>query len=173
MSGFTGLNRPESERRIIAAENQPQPFEIMASVSTYLNFSRTTEQAFAFYKSVFKSDYLAPIARFGQMPEGGGCPPVPEADKNLVLHVALPILAGHVLMGSDCPDSMGHPFTPGNNVYINLQPDTREEADRLFNELSAGGQVEMPMQDMFWGDYFGSFTDRFGTRWMVNCSSKS
>lgn len=144
----------------------------MASVSTYLNFRQTTEQAFAFYKTVFKTEYMGPIARFGDMPPSAECPPVPEADKNLVLHVALPILAGHVLMASDCPDSMGQPFAQGNNVYINLQPDTRGEADRLFNELSAGGAVEMPMQDMFWGDYFGSFTDRFGTRWMINCSSK-
>jgi Uncharacterized protein conserved in bacteria len=145
----------------------------MASVSTYLNFARTTEQAFAFYKSVFKTDYLGPIKRFSELPVGEGIPAVPEADKNLVLHMALPILAGHVLMGSDCPESMGQPFVPGNNVYVNLQPDTRAEADRLFNELSAGGTVEMPMQDMFWGDYFGSFTDRFGTHWMINCSSKT
>lgn len=145
----------------------------MASVSTYLNFTRTTEQAFAFYKAVFKTEYARPIARYRDMPANAGCPPVSEADKDLILHVALPILAGHVLMGSDCVESMGYKPIPGNNVYVNLQPDTRAEADRLFKELSEGGAVEMPMQDMFWGDYFGSFTDRFGTHWMINCPSKT
>jgi PhnB protein len=151
----------------------------MAAVSTYLNFPRTTEQAFAFYKTVFKTDYIKPIARFADMPADagppadGGCPPMKEADKNLVLHVALPILAGHVLMGTDCVDSMGQTYTPGNNVSINLQPDTRAEAKRLFDALSEGGKVDMPLQDMFWGDYFGALVDRFGTQWMINCSSKT
>jgi PhnB protein len=77
-----------------------------------------------------------------------------------------------MLMGTDAPESMGFKVNFGNNVYINLEPDTRAEADRLFNELSAGGKVEMEMQEMFWGDYFGSFTDKFGVGWMVNTSSK-
>lgn len=144
----------------------------MASVSTYLNFPQTTEQAFAFYKSVFKTEYCAPLARFGDMP-ADGCPSMKEADKQLVLHVALPILGGHVLMGTDCVESMGQSFKPGNNVSINLQPDSRAEADRLFKALSDGGKVEMPLQDMFWGDYFGALVDRFGVQWMVNCSSKT
>ncbi len=141
----------------------------MARVSTYLNFPRNTEEAFTFYKSVFKTEYCAPIARFGD----GGCnpeQPMAEEDKNLVMHVALPILGGHVLMGTDAPDSMGFSCKPGNNVYINLEPDTREEADQLFNALSAGGKIEMPIQDMFWGAYFGSFTDKFGIQWMINCA---
>jgi len=145
----------------------------MAAVSTYLNFPRTTEQAFAFYKSVFRTEYAGPIARFGDLPPSAECPPLNDADKNLVMHVALPILAGHVLMGTDCADSMGQTFTPGNNVSINLQPDTRAEAERLFDALSEGGTIEMPLQEMFWGDYFGAFADRFGTRWMINCSSKT
>jgi PhnB protein len=144
----------------------------MAAVSTYLNFPRTTEQAFAFYKTVFRTDYARPIARFGDMPADAGCPPMSDADKKLVLHVALPILAGHVLMGTDCVDSMGQAYTPGNNVSINLQPDTRAEAKRLFDALSEGGKVDMPLQDMFWGDYFGACVDKFGTQWMVNCSEK-
>lgn len=145
----------------------------MASVSTYLNFPGTTEQAFAFYKSVFKTEYAAPIARFGDMPPSADCPPVPDADKKLVLHVALPILGGHVLMATDCVPSMGQTYKPGNNVSINLQPDSRAEAKRLFDALSEGGKVEMPLQDMFWGDYFGALVDKFGTQWMVNCSSKT
>jgi PhnB protein len=144
----------------------------MASVSTYLNFSRNTEEAFTFYKSVFGTEFSGNIARFSEVPPQEGQPPVAEADKNLVMHVALPILGGHVLMGTDAPESMGFTVTQGNNVYISLQPDTRAETDRLFNALSEGGKVEMSLQDMFWGDYFGSCTDKFGVRWMFNCSSK-
>ena len=88
------------------------------------------------------------------------------------MHVALPTLGGHMLMGTDAPESMGFTVTPGNNVYINLEPDTKEEADKLFAALSEGGKVEMAMQDMFWGDYFGSFEDKFGIKWMVNTSGK-
>jgi PhnB protein len=145
----------------------------MARVSTYLNFPRSTEQAFLFYKSVFRSDFPAPIRRFKDIPPQPGQPPIAEADKNLVMHVELPILAGHVLMGTDAPDSMGFTVRPGNNVYINLEPDTRAETERLFKALSEGGKVEMPLQEMFWGGYFASLTDRFGTQWMLNCSSKT
>jgi PhnB protein len=145
----------------------------MARVSTYLNFPRTTEEAFRFYKSVFGTEYLAPIARFKDIPSNPGQPSLPEADLNLVMHVELPILAGHVLMGTDAPESMGFTVTPGNNVHINLEPDTRAETDRLFKGLSGGGKVEMPLQDMFWGAYFGSLVDRFGIRWMFNCANKS
>jgi PhnB protein len=144
----------------------------MARVSTYLNFPRNTEEAFAFYKTVFRSEYACPIARFKDCPPCPNQPPPPEADANLVMHVALPILGGHVLMGTDAPESMGFKLNQGNNVYINLEPDTRAETDRLFAALSEGGAVEMPLQDMFWGAYFGSLTDRFGTRWMFNCANK-
>jgi PhnB protein len=85
------------------------------------------------------------------------------------MHIALPTLGDHVLMGTDAPESMGFNCKPGNNVHINLEPDTRQEADHLFNSLSAGGKVEMPIQDMFWGAYFGSFADKFGIQWMINC----
>lgn len=141
----------------------------MAKVSTYLNFPRNTEEAFTFYKSVFKTEYVGPVARMGDAPPHPEHP-LPEADKNLIMHIALPTLGEHVLMGTDAPESMGFNCKPGNNVYINLEPDTRAEADRLFNGLSAGGKIEMPMQDMFWGDYFGSFTDKFGIQWMINCA---
>ena len=95
-----------------------------------------------------------------------------EDDKSLVMHVELPILGGHVLMGTDAPESMGFTVTFGNNVYINLEPDTRAETDALFTKLSEGGKAEMPPQEMFWGAYFGSCTDKFGVRWMFNCSQK-
>lgn len=144
----------------------------MAKVSTYLNFPRNAEEAFIFYKSVFKTEYLGPIARMGDAPPNPDCPPLPEEDKNLVLHIALPTIGDHVLMGSDAPESMGFNCKSGNNIYINLEPDSRAEANRLFNELSAGGKIEMPIQDMFWGAYFGSFADKFGVQWMVNCATK-
>lgn len=141
----------------------------MAKTSTYLNFSRNTEEVFNFYKSVFGGDFVdGKINRFSEIPPMEGMPPVAEADKNLVMHVALPILGGHLLMGTDAPASMGFTVNQGNNVYISLHPDSRSEADLLFAKLSAGGVIEMPMQDMFWGDYYGSFTDKFGIRWMVN-----
>jgi PhnB protein len=145
----------------------------MAQTSTYLNFHRNTEEVFNFYKSVFGGDFVdGKIHRFGEIPQQEGMPPIAEEDKNLVMHIALPILGGHLLMGTDAPESMGFKLVVGNNVNISLHPDSREEADRLFKRLSEGGEVEMPMQDMFWGDYYGAFTDKYGIKWMVNYSPK-
>ena len=145
----------------------------MAQVNTYLNFKRETERAFNFYRSVFGGEFRGGIHRFKDVPPSPDQPPLNEADKDLVMHVALPILGGHVLMGTDAPESMGFQLTQGNNVYINLQTDTRQETDRLFKALSVNGKVEMPLQDMFWGDYFGCLSDQFGIHWMFSCSSKS
>jgi len=146
----------------------------MSSVSTYLNFPRNTEEAFNFYKSVFGGDFFGgKIMRFGDMPPQQGAPPMAEGDKNLVIHVALPITGGHMLMGTDAPETMGFKVNFGNNVHINLQIDTRDETRNLFMALSAGGVVSMDLQDMFWGDYFGSCTDKFGVQWMFNCPEKA
>ena len=145
----------------------------MASVTTYLNFPRSTEAAFLFYQAVFGGEFNGGIRRFSDVPEQPGQPPMPEADKHLVMHVALPILGGHIIMGTDAPETMGFTLKQGNNVYINLQPDTRVETERLFNELAEGGKVEMPLTEMFWGAYFGSLTDKFGIQWMFNCESKA
>ena len=144
----------------------------MATVSIYLNFNRNTEAAFNFYKSAFKTGFSVPIARMGDAPVDSNRP-LADADKNLVMHVALPLLGGVQLMGTDAPDSMGFKLRQGNNFYINLEPDTRGEAERLFNALSQGGKVEMPLTDMFWGAYWGSLTDQFGVQWMVNCTGKT
>jgi len=112
----------------------------MASTSTYLNFPRNTEEAFNFYKSVFGGDFVnGKINRFSEVPPQEGMPPLAEADKNLVMHVALPILGGHLLMGTDAPESMGFKVNNGNNVYIALQTDSRQDADKYFAKLSAGG----------------------------------
>jgi PhnB protein len=145
----------------------------MARVSTYLNFPRSTEAAFNFYRSVFGTAFSTPIMRFGDIPAQPGQPPLAEADRNLVMHIELPILAGHVLMGTDAPESMGFTLTAGNTVTINLEPDTRSETDKLFAALAAGGQVDTPLSQQFWGGYFGILVDRFGIRWMFNCASTS
>ncbi len=144
----------------------------MARVSTYLNFAGNTEEAFLFYKSVFGGEFTGEIQRMGDVPTTEGQPALPEDTKDMVMHVELPILGGHVLMGTDAPESMGFSLQPGNNVFMNLEPDTLEEASRLFSALSEGGKVEMPLQKMFWGDHFGSLTDKFGMKWMVNCATK-
>jgi PhnB protein len=142
----------------------------MARVCTYLNFRRNTEEAFNFYKSVFGGEFSGGgIARFGDFPPQEGVPSLDEFDKNLILHIQLPILGCHLLMGTDAPESMGFKVFNGNNVHISLEPDTKEETQRLFNALSEGGQVTMSLQDTFWGAYYGSCTDKFGIHWMFNC----
>lgn len=144
----------------------------MARVSTYLNFKDSTEEAFNFYKKAFGTEFIGEISRFGEVPNDGSTPELSEEEKNLVMHVMLPILGGHMLMGTDAPESMGMTVVVGNNVHINLEPDTRAETDALFASLSEGGVVDMPLQVMFWGDYYGACTDKFGIKWMFNCSEK-
>lgn len=144
----------------------------MARVSTYLNFVDKTEEAFEFYRSVFGGEFVGGINRFGDVPPQEGMPPLAEADRKLVMHIALPILGGHMLMGTDAPASMGFAVVSGNNVHLSLEPDTREETKRLFDALSVGGKVDMALQDMFWGAYYGSCTDQYGVHWMVNCVTK-
>jgi len=145
----------------------------MASVSTYLNFRDSTESAFAFYRIVFGTEPSAPIVRFKDMPSSPEAPTIPPEVGNLVMHMELPIVGGHVLHGTDAPEAFGFKVQQGNNVYINLEPDTRAESDRLFAGLSEGGTVEQPLQDQFWGAYFGSLTDKFGIHWMINCTVKN
>jgi len=144
----------------------------MASVTTYLNFPNYTEKAFEFYRSVFGGEFIMPIARFKDIPAAPGAPPMSEDDQNLVMYVALPITGGHILKGTDAPQSMGFQVNFGNNMHINLELDTREETMRLFNALSAGGVVEMEPQEMFWGAFFGSCKDQFGVQWMFSCDRK-
>lgn len=138
----------------------------------YLNFKGQTEQAFNFYKSVFGGEF-AMLSRYGDMPSTEGIT-LSDADKNLILHVSLPINEFTVLMASDINDQFCAPhsvFTQGNNHYIsiNLDPDELEDAQRLFNALSVNGQVEMPLEKTFWGALYGAFTDQFGIKWMINC----
>ena len=126
----------------------------MSKVGTYLNFPRQTEEAFMFYKSVFGGEFCGDIYRFGDIPMQEGMPLVAEADKNLVMHIALPILDDHLLMGTDAPESMGNQVEVGNNMHIYLELDSREEVDRLFMALSEGGEITMPLEDTFWNAYY-------------------
>lgn len=140
----------------------------MASASVYLNFSGNTEEAFLYYKKVFGGDFLDGISRFGDIPPSPEMPPMSEAEKNMVMHVALEIYPSYKLMGTDAPESMGFVVNKGNNVYICLNTDSREQTDVLFSQLAEGGQIEQELQDMFWGAYYGSCTDKFGIKWMLN-----
>lgn len=135
-------------------------------LNPYLNFNGNAEEAFKFYQSVFGGELF-----IQKMNEAPGTENLPENEKNLVMHVSIPVGEGQFLMASDCIKSAGHQLNVGNNNYISVTPDSREEADRLFNGLSVGGNIEMPLDDMFWGDYFGSFEDKFGVRWMINYSA--
>jgi PhnB protein len=142
-------------------------------VTTYLNFPGNAEEAFNFYRSVFGTEFIGKgIQRFGDIPAEAGHPPVADNVKKIVLHVELPILAGHILMATDSPKEMGFNLTQGSNMHICLEPSTRAETKRLFDALSKRGTVSMPLQDMFFGSYFGTCTDRFGINWMFNCTEK-
>jgi uncharacterized glyoxalase superfamily protein PhnB/uncharacterized protein YndB with AHSA1/START domain len=144
-----------------------------ARVCTYLNFPGNTEEAFLFYKSVFKTEFSGKgLQRFGDIPADAGHPPVADAIKKMVLHVELPILGGHILMATDAPKEMGMTLTQGNNMHICLEPETKAETKELFDALSEGGNIVMPLADMFFGAYFGECTDRFGINWMFNCIEK-
>lgn len=134
-------------------------------VNVYLNFAGNTEEAFEFYKSVFGGEFSS-VVRFKDMPMEGMN--IPKEDETKILHIGLPIGDGQMLMATDTLQSLGQELTQGNNLYVSVHPDSRDDADRLFNTLSAGGDVEMPIADQPWGDYYGAFTDKFGIRWMVN-----
>ncbi len=144
----------------------------MANVTTYLNFAGNTEEAFLFYQSIFGGEFSGGIHRMGDMPPQEGQPPMPDHLKNMIMHISLQILGCHLIQGTDAPEEMGFKVNMGNNVYINLEPDTREETDRLFNALGEGGKVEMAMAEMFWGSYYGSLKDKFGLQWMFNFQIK-
>jgi PhnB protein len=140
----------------------------VARVSTYLNFMGNAEEAFEFYRSVFGTEYLGPLQRMGDIPADPNGPQLSEGEKQLVMHVELPILAGHVIMATDMLESMKHELRIGNNTTINLEPDTLEETQRLFDALSEGSTESAPLAEMFWGATWGVCLDRFGVRWMFN-----
>jgi PhnB protein len=139
----------------------------MPSLNPYLNFNSNCEEAFNFYRSVFGGDF-AMMMRFGEAPAGAGGD---ASEANKVMHVSLPV-GTSMLMGSDCPDSYGMKITAGNNYNISINADSRAHADQLFNGLSNGGEALFPMQDQFWGDYFGMLKDKFGVQWMISYSER-
>ena len=134
------------------------------TIHPYLNFPGTTEEAFTFYQSVFGGKFLM-LQRFGETPQ---CDQITEAERNKIMHISLPLTEGCILMGTDAIESYGHKLVIGTNSYICISPDSREHAEKLFKGLSEGGAIEMELQDMFWGAYYGSFTDKFGIKWMIN-----
>jgi PhnB protein len=142
----------------------------MSRVSTYLNFMGNTEEAFEFYRAVFGTEFPAPISRMCDMPSDPSMPALSEAEKSMVMHVELPILGGHILMATDMLASRGDELRYGNNVTLNLELEDRAETDRLFGELSEGGSDLFGLQDMPWGAYWGTCADRYGVRWMFNCT---
>lgn len=136
----------------------------MKTVSPNLNFNGNAEEAFVFYKSVFGGEF-SDVVRFEDMESMMG---VPESEQHKIAHIALPLENGTRLMGSDMLDSFGKPLTMGNNFYITLEAENAGEAERLFNALADGGQVEMPLQKTEWAEKFGQCVDKFNIQWMVN-----
>ena len=139
----------------------------MATVNVYLTFDGNCEEAFLFYQSVFGGEFPY-IGKFNEMPPSEDCAPMSEEDGNKIMHVTLPISAETCLMGSDTAGEWSTSFKQGNNYAVSINASSKDEADKLFNGLSAGGQVTMPMNQTFWGAYFGMFTDKFGINWMVS-----
>ncbi|MBS3069531.1 VOC family protein [Candidatus Micrarchaeota archaeon] len=139
----------------------------MATINPYLNFNGNAEEAFNFYKAVFGGEF-AVLQRYREMP---GDEKVSESQKEKILHVALPIGKDDVLMGSDAPEQMEH-VNFGNNFHISISVDGKEEAQRVFEGLSKGGKVQMPLADAFWGAYFGMVADKFRVQWMVSYTYK-
>jgi PhnB protein len=140
----------------------------LAQVNPYLIFNGTCEAAFLLYKSVFETEFTM-MTKFGDMPQDAE-PKLSEEELNRVMHVSMPIGGGTLLMGSDSNSAAGE-VKMGDNVSISINAESRGEADKIFNELSAGGIIKMPLQDTFWGAYFGMFEDKFGIHWMINFDS--
>ena len=139
----------------------------MTKFHTYLNFAGNAEEAFNFYRSVFGGEFSS-LVRFRDFPIEGVN--IPKEDEDKIMHIGLPLGEDNVLMASDALRSLGQELVQGNNVYISVHPPMKEEADRIFNALAEGGDIEMPIADQVWGDYYGSLKDKFGVLWMVNYS---
>jgi len=136
----------------------------MAAFNPYLNFNGNTEEAFIFYKSVFGGEF-AMIMRYGDIP---GNENMPADVLSKIMHIALPIGNGNMLMATDSLESLGQKLVQGNNHYLCISPASKEEADELYTKLSVNGKIEMPIQDTFWGAYYGAFADQFGIQWMIS-----
>ena len=138
----------------------------MAIINAYINFPGNCEEAFNFYKSVFGGDF-GYVGRFGEMPPDPNYT-MPDEAKNLIMHISLPISKETVLMGSDTAGEWAPNLVVGNNFAVSITASSKEEADRLFSGLASGGNITMPLDNVFWGDYFGMLTDKFGINWMMS-----
>jgi PhnB protein len=135
----------------------------MAPINPYLFYDGRCEEAFEFYKSIFGGEFQMK-SRYKEMPGK----PCPEADREKIMHIALPVMNGSILMGSDSPSDV--PIIAGNNFSISVDVTNEDEADRIFNSLSSGGSVIMPMEKTFWNSYFGMCSDKYGINWMISYS---
>jgi len=138
----------------------------MTKLNPYLSFKGTCEEAFNFYRSVFGNEFLF-VGRFNDMPENMNYP-ISESEKDKIMHISLPISAETILYGCDITQSFESSTDAGSNISLSIETDSIEEATRIFNGLSSGGNVTMPLDKTFWDAYFGMFTDKFGINWMVN-----
>ncbi len=136
----------------------------MKKVDPYLNFNGKTEEAFNFYKSVFGGEFTF-LQRFKDTPDSSN---VPADAKNMIMHVALPLGKGTVLMGTDAPESMGFKVIKGNDVNLLINAESESEATKLFNALIKGGKVTQQLQKTFWNAFYGACTDKYGINWMIN-----
>lgn len=139
----------------------------MKTVNVYLNFKGDCLEAFNFYKSVLGGEFSY-VGKYSEMPPQEGMPPIPDSEKNKIMHISLPISKETALMGSDCIEGCGPVFIAGNNFSISINTDTKDEAKRIFGGLSDHGKITMPLEETFWAAYFGMLTDKFGINWMVN-----
>lgn len=153
-----------------AKKTTPKAEPITTSISPYLTFAGNCEEAFNFYRSVFGGTFPY-VGRFKEMPPMDG-KPLPESEGEKIMHISLPISKETVLMGSDSSEAFGHATVMGNNFSISINAESEEKAKKLFNGLSQGGKVTMPLDKTFWGALFGMFTDKFGIQWMVNYDYK-
>ena len=139
-------------------------------IHPYLNFNGNAEEAMRFYERAVGGE-LTEVHRFGTMPAQPGFE-LPAEMTNRVMHVGLRLPGGQMIMASDTMEGMGPPHVVGTNCSISVHPSSREEADRIFEALGKGGEIVMPMEDQFWGDYYGMLTDRFGVQWMLNYNAQ-
>jgi PhnB protein len=139
----------------------------VTKLHSYLNFAGKAQEAFDFYKSVFGGEFSS-VVRFKDFPMEGVT--FDKDDEDKIMHIGLPIGDDNILMASDVLESFGRPLVEGNNVYVSVHPTSRQDAGRIFNALSEGAEVETPIADQAWGDYYGALKDRFGVQWMVNYS---
>ncbi len=143
----------------------------MATVNIYLTFNGNCEEVFLFYKSIFGGEF-SNVSKIKDMPAQEGMPSFQESDMDKIMHISLPISKETILMGADYLKSYGYEFVAGNNFSISVLVESKSEADRIFNALSDGGAIDMPMEDTFWGAYFGMLVDKFGINWMINVDLK-